>query len=180
MILGVLSDTHGNRLLMYRAVDMLMERLGAVHLIHLGDDWEDHEELDRLGYPVSGVPGLWCRAFHDWRIPRLRTDIFDGVRVAYAHDIASLAAAGVHADLLLSGHTHRANIECRHGVPHLNPGHLKNDKDRGREATCGLVQINKEDLSLFIYGLGGQALESRLFPLGRKEKEMTYGCDTQS
>lgn len=180
MILGVLSDTHGNRLLMYRAVDLLMQRLGAGHLIHLGDDWEDYEELDHLGYPVTGVPGLWCRAYHDRRIPKMRLDIFGGAHVAYAHDITVLGAVGIQADLLLSGHTHRANIETRQGVPHMNPGHLKNGRDRGQEATCGLVCIDGSRLTLAIYNLEGQALCSRLFPLGRKDKEMVYDCDART
>ena len=93
MILGVLSDTHGNRLLMYRAVDLLIRQLGAEHLIHLGDNWEDYEELDRLGYPVTGVPGLWCHTYHDRSIPKIRVDVFGGLRVAYAHDINVLGAA---------------------------------------------------------------------------------------
>lgn len=174
MILGVLSDTHQNHVLMYKAADMLVERLGASHLIHLGDNWEDKEDLERLGYSVSGVPGLWCPAYHDRHIPRVRVDEFDGVRIACAHDIQTLRTMAAGAVLLLSGHTHRPNIETRHGVVYMNPGHLKNRVDRGQEATCGLVRIQEESLLLGIYGLDGRARQTCLFPLEQKNKELPH------
>ena len=41
MILGVMSDTHGNTPLMLQAADRLCSEHGAEHLIHLVDNWED-------------------------------------------------------------------------------------------------------------------------------------------
>lgn len=165
MILGVLSDTHRNHALMQQAVDLMVERLGAVHLIHLGDDREDKEYLDQLGYSVSGVPGLWCSAYMDNSIPRVRLDDFDGVSVAYVHDIQTLEMIPSSTALLLSGHTHRPCIGLWRGIPHMNPGHLKREKDRGQEATFGLIRLEVEKMSLGIYGLDGKTRQSRLYTL---------------
>lgn len=171
MILGVLSDTHRNHVLMQQAVDLMVETLGAVHLIHLGDDWEDMLLLDQMGYSVSGVPGLWCDAYMDNRIPRARLDAFNGVSVAYIHDLQGLAEVPSSTGLVLSGHTHQPCIDLWREMPHMNPGHLKHEKDRGREATFGLAQLEPESMSLRIYGLDGHIRQSRRFTMGKQNKE---------
>lgn len=170
MILGVLSDTHRNHVLMQQAVDLMVERLGAVHLIHLGDDWEDKEYLDQRGYSVSGVPGLWCPAYMDNSVPRVRLDDFNGISVAYVHDIQAMGTVPSSTALLLSGHTHRPCIDLWQGIPHMNPGHLKHGKDRGQEATFGLIRLEAGSMSLDIYGLDGQTRQSRLFTLQTEEQ----------
>ena len=98
MILGVMSDTHGNLALMFRAADLLRDRFGASVLAHLGDDWEDAEVLAAAAPEVWAVPGLWCDAFRDWRIPNARRETADGLVVALAHDEGTLAreSAGAH------------------------------------------------------------------------------------
>ncbi len=164
MIIGVLSDTHQNHPLMLRAVDILVNRLRASHLIHLGDDWEDKEALDRLGYSVSGVPGLWCDAYRDPHIPRMRVDVFEGKRLAYAHDKKELPFWEKNIAVFLSGHTHQPVVEVMQDVPHINPGHLCAETRRGTEATFGLVTLEMESLSLAIYGLDGNVRLSRAFP----------------
>ena len=179
MILGVLSDTHGNLGLMKRAVAALTERVRASHLVHLGDDWEDKLVLELQGYSVTGVPGLWCEAYHDRHVPRVRIDVFDGLRVVCAHDPQLLLPLDGRADLLLSGHTHCPVIERRQGIPHMNPGHLKSPKDRGREATFGVVDIREEKFELLIYGLDGKVRQSGAFPRKQATEESHHGPRAQ-
>jgi len=164
MKLGVLSDTHQNRALMSRAVDILVTQLHVVHLIHLGDDWEDGETLEWQGFSVSGVPGLWCDAYTDRRIPNVRVDVFEGVAIGYAHDRKELQPIVKKAALLLSGHTHQSVIDTIQSVPHMNPGHLSALRNRGQEATFGLVDITEKVFLLSLYGLDGFVRDSRTFP----------------
>lgn len=164
MKIGVLSDTHGNVRLMNRAAALLVKRFGACHLIHLGDDWEDQGFLIGVGVPVSGVPGLWCDAYHDPRIPNVRIDPFSGVHVAYAHSESDLCQLGPDIGLVLVGHTHRAAIRARQGIPWLNPGHLKDCIHRNQPASFGLVDLREKEICLSIYEIDGGLRKSRSFP----------------
>lgn len=155
MILGVLSDTHGNLALMMRAAEAATEVLGAERLLHLGDNWADQEALACAGYAVTAVPGLWCPEYSSPAVLKARVDAFCGLKIAYAHDKKDLPALTRDIGLALTGHTHRACIDTYNGVPHLNPGHLKHAKDRGRPATFGLVRIENDALHLAVYDLSG-------------------------
>lgn len=175
MILGVLSDTHGNHALMAKVAEHLVKHMKATHLIHLGDDWEDKTTLEYQGYSVSGVPGLWCSEYMERHIPKIRQDVFCGLCIAYAHDPQLLCDPDSNVELLLAGHTHTWCIEMRHGIPFMNPGHLKSLKDRGREATYGVVTINEKEFLIQIMGLDGQERISAKFPKRPCVKESTHG-----
>ncbi len=155
MILGVLSDTHGNLGLMMQAARLLRETLGARHLIHLGDDWEDKEALEHAGYAVSGVPGLWCPEYSRPSTPKARVEVFDGLKFAYAHTDQDLPPLVSDVELVLTGHTHRSTLGRYQGIPHMNPGHLKQAKDRGRPATVGVARWDDSALYLSIHNMDG-------------------------
>ncbi len=158
MILGVMSDTHGNLPLMFRAADLLRDRFGASVLAHLGDDWEDAEALAAAAPEVWAVPGLWCDAFRDWRIPNARRETADGLIVAMAHDEGTLARESAGAHLLLSGHTHTARIAADGGALRINPGHLRAPRDRGQQASFAVVDIRPDRVVCTICGLDGATL----------------------
>ena len=80
-----MGDTHGNRRLMFRVAKLMAGRLGAEVIYHLGDDYEDAEALASAGHMVRMVPGLWCAAYGDGRVPKRLVDEADGVTVACAH-----------------------------------------------------------------------------------------------
>ncbi len=164
MILGVISDTHGNHVLMQKAVDLLQKRLLATSILHLGDDYADKEALEMAGVPVTGVPGLWCREYSDGRIPKTLTVEFDGVRVACAHSVDDLPPLTSDIGLALIGHTHRFGICVREKVPCMNPGHLKSENDRMRQPTFGLARITNAMLCLSIHNLRGQTIMEQCFP----------------
>ena len=85
MVLGVMSDTHGNRKLMHQVADLMTDQLKVQLILHLGDDYPDAQELALSGRPVRMVPGLWCDAYHNARIPKRIVEDFDGLKVAMAH-----------------------------------------------------------------------------------------------
>ncbi len=164
MILGVISDTHGNHVLMHKAVDLLQRRFQAAHILHLGDDYEDKEVLEAEGVPVTGVPGLWCREYHDGRIPNVLRLDFAGLRVVCAHAAHDLPPFTSDIGLVLFGHTHRFLISTHDGVPCMNPGHLKSEHDRMRQPTFGVVSITDTTIRLSIHDLRGHTLTEESFP----------------
>lgn len=163
MRIGVLSDTHGNHVLMFHVVSRMEEKYPIARWIHLGDYWEDKETLESSGRNVIGVPGLWCEAYHDPKIPRIRSDNFEGVIIAYAHDPQVFNDCIEGVSLYLAGHTHRPTITTIHGVPFMNPGHMKSTMDRGQEATFGMVAIGEMTVEIAIFGLDGEVRFSSNF-----------------
>ena len=52
MIIGVMSDTHGNLAYMQRAANIMVRDFGAEALVHLGDDYDDAMRMDAMGRPL--------------------------------------------------------------------------------------------------------------------------------
>ncbi len=155
MILGVMSDTHGNRALMHRAAEWLVREAGAEVIYHLGDDYPDVQELQDSGYPVRGVPGLWCKEYHQPNIPNVLVETVEGMTVACAHADQDLRGAAARAALQLTGHTHKAVIRSGSKFIRLNPGHLKAELSRGERASFAVIEITPEVLRLAIHELDG-------------------------
>lgn len=155
VILGIISDTHGNRGLMFDAVLWLVEKIGAEWVYHAGDNYEDAQELDYAGYKVRAVPGLWCPQYTDGRAPRRILDRYDGVRVAMAHAAKDLRSVERAADVVITGHTHRAALEKVGRSLYVNPGHLRGDVDRGERGSFASVEIVAEEIRAAIHELDG-------------------------
>ncbi len=155
MILGVMSDTHGHRRLMHQVAERLRDIHGASRIIHLGDDYEDAEELGMAGHEVRAVPGLWCRAYADPRVPLRLFETYSGVRVACAHADKDLRSKERAADVVLTGHTHEAALERRGASVYMNPGHLSGKRNRGQAASYGLIAIDEEEIRFSILGHDG-------------------------
>lgn len=155
MRIGVLSDTHGNQRLMVAAADRLVDEHKAELLIHLGDDYADGQALEWAGYPVRTVPGLWCPEYRDHRYPNRLDESFAGVRVVALHADKDIRGYDYEADVILTGHTHTPRVEFVEGVLHLNPGHLKAQRDRGANASFGKVEIHDDRILAAVYELGG-------------------------
>lgn len=118
--IGVISDTHG--LLRQEALDALA---GSDFIIHAGDIG-DPKVLQRLRSlaPVTVVRGNNDNG--DWavRIPETEVLEVNGTLFYVLHIVEELdldpRAAGFHC--VVSGHSHRPQIETRDGVVFLNPG----------------------------------------------------------
>ena len=144
MVLGVLSDTHGNSRLMHEAADAMTNRFHAETLFHLGDDYRDAQELLMAGYNVRCTPGLWCPEYQDSRIPKRLIEVFNGVSVACAHADKDLRHTERAAAIILTGHTHVARIELLGRSLYVNPGHLKSLMSRNEPASYAIVEIGPE------------------------------------
>ena len=120
MTIGVISDTHG--LLRREALATLA---GVDHVLHAGDVG-DPAILDRLrtiapltairgNVDVSGI----CGALPATEAVELGGRLFYLVHSVHDLDIDPVAA-GVAA--VVSGHSHRAEVQEHNGVLYLNPG----------------------------------------------------------
>jgi putative phosphoesterase len=120
LTIGVISDTHG--LLRPEAIQAM---IGVDHILHAGDVG-DPLILDKLRWiaPLTAVRGNVdvsgvCRALPTSFVVELGGRYFYLVHSINDLDL-SPKAAGIA--MVVSGHTHRAEIEDRQGVLYLNPG----------------------------------------------------------
>jgi len=154
--LGIVSDSHGNRRLLHEAVDQLTGVLGAGRLLHLGDYYDDAEELRHAGYTVDAVPGLQCAAYRQPQVPNTLVLDFDGLRISATHADTDLGPKAWAAQVVMHGHTHHAIIDPRDGQFRLNPGHLKAARDRGDAPSFALLETTPDTVTATIYELDGR------------------------
>jgi len=120
LTIGVISDTHG--LLRPEALTALT---GSDHILHAGDVG-DPAILDRLRAlaPLTAIRGNIdtsgpCAAHPPTESVELAGRLFYLVHSIHDLDL-NPKAAGI--DVVVSGHSHRADVETRDGVLYLNPG----------------------------------------------------------
>lgn len=120
LTIGVISDTHG--LLRPEAVAALA---GVDHILHAGDVG-DPEILERLRTlaPVTAIRGNVDVAGVCGALPPTEAVEIGGRLFYLVHSLQDLdvdpVAAGVAA--VVSGHSHRPDLQERKGVLYLNPG----------------------------------------------------------
>lgn len=159
MKLLVLSDSHGNLANMVAAVEQEAPDL----MIHLGDGWRDAQELHCAypSIPLEQVPGncdfclgeaqerlLKVAGYHIFICHGHTRGVKQGYRGAFE------AAWGWEADLLLFGHTHRADSGEVNGLTWMNPGSV----GAGRMASYGVVTLGASD--------GIRCVHRRVYPDG--------------
>ena len=134
IVLGILSDSHGQRHRVRRAIEVLHEH-GATTFVHLGD-LGDGVLDDLAGLPMKIVFGncddeaSLCDYARSLEIEVLHPGGWfeiDGKRVGVTHghlveELDRLLNARV--DYLLHGHTHQRSDVTVDGVRILNPGAL--------------------------------------------------------
>jgi putative phosphoesterase len=125
----VISDTHGNFPLAFKACEMA-ETFDI--LIHLGDGGDDAELLeDALEVPVIHIAGN-CDLGSDsprellWECEGKKLLLVHGDAYGVKNGLERLEhrAREVGADAVLFGHTHRATITTMSGLLAVNPGTL--------------------------------------------------------
>jgi putative phosphoesterase len=118
--IGVISDTHG--LLRPEVANCLA---GVSHIVHAGDIGAP-EVLDGLRRiaPVTAIRGNadvgdWAR-----RYPETETVRLGGHSLYLLHDLKALGIdpVGHGVDAVISGHSHRVQINTINGILFLNPG----------------------------------------------------------
>ena len=172
MLLGIVSDTHGNVENLRKVAEELVENLDVDFIIHLGDECEDIKVLDEFEIEVVLVHGVYCQHYQDPEITNRVLCQFDGYRFLLTHtdtrhkndlpgdpDPQELAAAG-EVDLVLYGHTHVPGIKQENGVIWLNPGHLKDEDKKGYSPSFAVIQTDDEGILMQIIELNtGKVLE---------------------
>lgn len=120
LTIGVISDTHG--LLRHEAIKALM---GVDHILHAGDVG-DPAILDKLRWiaPLTAIRGNVdvsgvCRTLPSTEAVELGGRLFYLVHSLQDLDIDAVAAG---VAVVVSGHSHRPDIQERGGVLYLNPG----------------------------------------------------------
>jgi putative phosphoesterase len=151
MILGVMSDTHGNSRLIHSVVDAMQSRFGVDVIFHLGDDYHDVDDLIAEGLAVRRVPGLWCPEYQDSRIPKRLVENFDGIAVACAHADRDLRHTERAAAIILTGHTHRAQIALLGRSLYVNPGHMKVPVSGNQHASYAVIEIRPDEVHAGIH-----------------------------
>lgn len=163
MIIGVISDTHGNMKLAHAAADRIRGVEKADLLLHLGDNYPDAEELGVAGHPIRMVPGLWCAQYRDHRVPKTIVDTVDDLSFAMLHADQDLGPRERSAALIMSGHTHVAKIEPSGNHVYMNPGHLKSMMDRGQRPSYAIIETNPDEIRISIKELDGTTRLQRTF-----------------
>jgi uncharacterized protein len=174
MLLGILSDTHGN----VEAIQEVASRFVAARVnqvLHLGDDYLDILFLEAANLKVLAVPGLYCPEYRDPTIPNRRIENLAGVKILMMHtpgasrfdqpgdwDLEERA----QVDIVLYGHTHVPSIHEEEGVLWVNPGHLKAHDRRGYPLSYALMHLNRPTVDVQILSLAtGQTLCNTIFTL---------------
>ena len=84
MLLGVLSDSHGNVEAIQDVIRRFME--AKVDLVlHLGDDYLDMLFFEAANLKILAVPGLYCPEYRDPAIPNRRIENLAGVKIMMTH-----------------------------------------------------------------------------------------------
>ncbi|MFZ2087053.1 MAG: metallophosphoesterase family protein [Desulfobaccales bacterium] len=179
MIMGVVSDTHGNR----EGMLLLAERLksmGIQTLLHLGDDYRDIGTLAQTGLEVLGVPGLYCPEYLDPTIPNRQIVELGGLKFLLSHTETRSSyddpedldpeMACYAVDAVLFGHSHTPVVSERQGVIWINPGHLRDRTDRGSPPSFALLHISPTELKVQVYLLAdGRSYLDKTFPIKFQE-----------
>jgi hypothetical protein len=155
MIVGILSDSHGDAAMTRQAVDLLRER-GAQALFHCGDICGE-SVLDALvghqAWFVWGncdVPDASMRGYVEsiglpWPSVPVRVEL-DGRRIAMLHgherEFDRVARSG-DVDYLLFGHTHVFEDRRMDRVRLINPGALH----RARVKTVATLNLRTDALT---------------------------------
>ena len=125
----VISDTHGNFPLAFKACDMA----GAFNvLIHLGDGGDDaallEDALEAEVIHVAGNCDLGSASPREllWECEGKKLLLVHGDAYGVKNGLGRLEkrAREVGADAVLFGHTHRATITALSGILAVNPGTL--------------------------------------------------------
>jgi putative phosphoesterase len=156
MRLLILSDTHGNYPLAFRALELA----GPVdRIIHLGDGIEDARLMEEItGREIVKVPGNCDVAAPDpvdivAMIAGKKFFITHGDRYAVKRGLDRLRnrARSEQAEIVLYGHTHIGAVELLDGSLFINPGCLRHkcptagyallDVDHAGTVRAGIHQI---------------------------------------
>ncbi len=155
MKIGVVSDTHRNKTFLSKVVEWLIKRQKISMLFHLGDDYSDVMELTDRYIEVVQVPGIYDQEYKDGSSPAAVVETIQGLDFLLVHalDKDLTREDALRSDIILYGHTHRAEIKLEDGLLYMNPGHLKGPMDKNAPPSFGLLDIQDKNVNVKIIDL---------------------------
>jgi len=156
----IVSDSHGN----HKALSKLAKKFGkkAGLYIHLGDESDDAVVFERENLNTLKVPGIFevsyalphtkNRLIHEVHGKKL---LLTHTHKKNSHDPAykpPLEQFLAQANAVLYGHTHIPAIEKDlSGKFWINPGHLKENDNRGFPMSYAVMEITDDTFNVNIY-----------------------------
>jgi len=155
MKIGVVSDTHRNKSFLEEVVEWLTKRQRIATLYHLGDDCEDVVDLSEQGIDIIQVPGIYDPKYKDGTLGHKQIDTVLGLRILLVHFLGKDITEDDRtvSDIILYGHTHKAELTLEDGLLLMNPGHLKAKLDKQFKPSFGLLDIQDETVSAKIFNM---------------------------
>ncbi|MBN2035765.1 MAG: metallophosphoesterase family protein [Chitinispirillaceae bacterium] len=162
MRIGVVSDTHGNIDMLKQAVGLLTRKQKIAMLCHLGDEYDDISGLDDLYIELLQVPGIYDGRYKNGSLPAKLSEMVLGFSLLILHSLdKDLTDEDENrSDIILYGHTHRAELKLNEGRLYMNPGHLKGPLDKNMPPSFGLLVLGDRNVSASIFGLDGKTLHT--------------------
>ncbi len=147
MLIGVISDSHGNRKRIY---DCLPQFEGVDHILHAGDFYEDAKIVSAsCKCKVTAVTG---NCDYMVRGPVEEMLILGGKKVYLTHghlykvkrDFTLLfrRAKGLEAQIAVFGHTHFPQVFYKEKILFVNPGSLHSPR-QGYQPSVAMIDTSK-------------------------------------
>jgi putative phosphoesterase len=151
MLVGVISDTHGT------LPDAVTEAFrGVEQIVHAGDVGSQQvlDDLEAIA-PVVAVRGNMDAGELEWRLPEVAVLRCGPYRLVVGHILERLRRSEVvsGADIIVSGHTHRADVTRSAGVVFVNPGTAGQAGRDGRGRTVAVLDCAADPLAVSIIEL---------------------------
>ncbi|MFC1767665.1 metallophosphoesterase family protein [Candidatus Margulisiibacteriota bacterium] len=173
MKIGAVSDSHKNTTNLQKAFEYLRDVENIDLMIHLGDDYSDVSGLERFTIPFIGnrrvpilkVPGVYDPEYKDPAITNRMIKEYEGWKTLITHTPGShendlpqdvnpdLVSQSLGVKIILHGHTHIPSIEEKKNIFFINPGHLKEDDNRGYPPSFAVLDVSREEVQVKILSL---------------------------
>lgn len=153
----VLSDTHGD---IKKAEEAIRQNEDVDLIIHLGDYFRDAQKLSSM-FPEIPIEYIYGNSdFLIENVPAEKTLEYCGKRIFLTHghrysvkwDYSKLEkkAEEIHADLLLFGHTHIAEVVEKHGRYLINPGSISDPRSNCSESYA-IIELKDNEVTPKLY-----------------------------
>jgi putative phosphoesterase len=162
MKIGIVSDTHRNKEYLEKAADWLIKRNKIAMLFHLGDDYEDVMGLTDTYVEVAQVPGIYDERYKNGTLPAKVIETIQGLCILLVHSLEKDVTPEdtMRSNIILHGHTHRAELRLVDGLLFMNPGHLKGPLDKNETPSFGLLDIQDRSVSAKIISLDFKVVQT--------------------
>jgi len=154
----VISDTHHN----YQIMKHVLEIEDNIDIIiHLGDEHDDIDFFPEYtnAKTVYSVPGIYHKDYLSYPQRRVITFEIDNWLFKTAHTPKDLGSPAHCNDIIMHGHTHKALIDQHNDYTLLNPGHLKDIKDRGHNASYIVIRTDLKQAEISLKELNNKIIQ---------------------